>query len=363
MASIGVVIMAGGSATRMGGVDKGLLRLNGRNFLDILLEQVRHVPELLLSVDRPDRYPDCPATRIVDAAPGNGPLQGLAQALDVCRSDALLALAVDMPLFEYGLARYLAAFFRPGTLAVAARDRTGRRHPLCALYSKRAAPVLHRQLAANNLKLRDALALLDAVDAPLEHSAYPDAMLANVNSPEQFAALRSASPPVLAICGVKNSGKTTLLARLIPLLRRRGLRLGVIKHDAHDFTPDVPGTDSFRLREAGAERVAVYSPARLLFTSEGGETGPDALLPAFAGLDLVLFEGGKRTALPKLEVVRASQGGRSVSNPANLLAVCADAPVETDAPVLPLNDGEAVCRFICETFLVCRHDPVSSLSQ
>ena len=59
-------------------------------------------------------------------------------------------------------------------------------------------------------------------------------------------------PAVLAISGVHNSGKTTLLEKLLPVLRSRWLKVGVIKHDGHDFTPDVPGTDSYRLREAGA---------------------------------------------------------------------------------------------------------------
>ena len=67
-------------------------------------------------------------------------------------------------------------------------------------------------------------------------------------------------PAVLAVSGAHNSGKTTLLEKLLPVLRSRGLKVGIIKHDGHDFTPDVPGTDSFRLREAGAEGVAVYWP-------------------------------------------------------------------------------------------------------
>ena len=66
-------------------------------------------------------------------------------------------------------------------------------------------------------------------------------------------------PAVLAVSGAHNSGKTTLLEKLIPLLRARGLKVGVIKHDGHDFTPDVPGTDSFRLREAGAEVLGIAS--------------------------------------------------------------------------------------------------------
>ena len=84
-------------------------------------------------------------------------------------------------------------------------------------------------------------------------------------------------PAVLAVSGVHNSGKTTLLEKLIPLLRARGLKVGVIKHDGHDFTPDVPGTDSYRLREAGAEGVAVYSGTRYLLTEEFRLTEQDLL--------------------------------------------------------------------------------------
>ena len=99
-------------------------------------------------------------------------------------------------------------------------------------------------------------------------------------------------PAVLAVSGVHNSGKTTLLEKLLPVLRSRGLKVGVIKHDGHDFTPDVPGTDSYRLREAGAEGVAVYSGTRYLLTEEFRLTEQD-LLALFErhGYDLVLLEG------------------------------------------------------------------------
>ena len=98
-------------------------------------------------------------------------------------------------------------------------------------------------------------------------------------------------PAVLAVSGAHNSGKTTLLEKLIPLLRARGLKVGVIKHDGHDFTPDVPGTDSFRLREAGAEGVAVFSGSRYLLTEEFRLNEQD-LLALFErhGYDLVLMD-------------------------------------------------------------------------
>ena len=122
-------------------------------------------------------------------------------------------------------------------------------------------------------------------------------------------------PAVLAVSGAHNSGKTTLLEKLLPVLRSRGLKVGIIKHDGHDFTPDVPGTDSFRLREAGAEGVAVYSGTRY-----------QDLLALFErhGYDLVLLEGFKSSGWPKIEVVRREIADAPVSF--QPLAVVGDIP-------------------------------------
>ena len=125
--------------------------------------------------------------------------------------------------------------------------------------------------------------------------------------------------------GGRYSGKTTLLEKLLPVLRSRGLKVGIIKHDGHDFTPDVPGTDSFRLREAGAEGVAVYSGTRYLLTEEFRLTEQD-LLALFErhGYDLVLLEGFKSSGWPKIEVVRREIADAPVSF--QPLAVVGDIP-------------------------------------
>ena len=145
----------------------------------------------------------------------------------------------------------------------------------------------------------------------------------------------------IALAGNPNSGKTTLLEKLIPLLRARGLKVGVIKHDGHDFTPDVPGTDSFRLREAGAEGVAVFSGQRYLLTEAFRLTEQD-LLALFErhGYDLVLMEGFKESGWPKIEVVRSA-----ISNePASFepLAVVGDVPGADFA----LDEPEALADWI-----------------
>lgn len=159
---------------------------------------------------------------------------------------------------------------------------------------------------------------------------------------EWMDAVELKEPAVLAVSGVHNSGKTTLLEKLLPVLKRRGLKVGVIKHDGHDFTPDVPGTDSYRLREAGAEGVAVYSGQRYLLTEQFTLTEQD-LLALFErhGYDLVLLEGYKSSGWPKIEVVRKAVSEGPVSF--HPLAIVGDVP---DAD-FGLDDTEALADWIC----------------
>jgi len=113
----------------------------------------------------------------------------------------------------------------------------------------------------------------------------------------------SVDVPLLVIAGYSGSGKTTLIERLLPELRRRGLRLGVLKHHGHALALDTAGKDSDRFWQAGAEAVAMLSPERtvLMWRSEPAEDLQE--LANRLGVDLVLAEGFKRTHWPRLLVL------------------------------------------------------------
>ena len=121
-------------------------------------------------------------------------------------------------------------------------------------------------------------------------------------------------PAVLAVSGAPHSGKTTLLEKIIPLLRAQGLKVGVIKQDGPAFTPDVPGTDGSRLHKAGAQGVAVFSGGSYLLTEEFRLNEQD-LLALFErhSYDLVLMEGFADSGWPKIEVVRKAVSEEPVS--------------------------------------------------
>jgi molybdopterin-guanine dinucleotide biosynthesis protein B len=151
---------------------------------------------------------------------------------------------------------------------------------------------------------------------------------------------------VIGIAGWSGAGKTTLLTRVIPCLTARGLRVSTIKHAHHAFDIDQPGKDSHTHRHAGATEVLVSSANRFALMHElrgNREWTLDALLEKLSPVDLVLVEGFKTLAHPKLEVFRAV-----VKKPPlhpedeNIVAIASDAPLEAKVPVVSLDDIEAV---------------------
>src|SRR3954462_9369608 len=151
---------------------------------------------------------------------------------------------------------------------------------------------------------------------------------------------------VIGIAGWSGAGKTTLLTRVIPILAARGLRISTIKHAHHGFDVDQPGKDSHTHRMAGATEVLVSSANRFALMHElrgAPELTLGALLEKLSPVDLVLVEGFKREAPPKLEVYRASVGKPLLaSDDSNIVAIASDGPLAARVPVVSLDDAEAV---------------------
>ncbi len=150
---------------------------------------------------------------------------------------------------------------------------------------------------------------------------------------------------ILAVIGHQGAGKTTLICGLIPILRARGYRVGTVKHVGPEVEPDTPGKDSFRHREAGAERVLLYSPRlAALFWHHQGDPVEEYIARYMDDLDLVILEGFKGAEFPKIEVYRS---GEPLAGRIPVLAVVTDRParVPDGTPVLP-PDPELVADFL-----------------
>ena len=155
---------------------------------------------------------------------------------------------------------------------------------------------------------------------------------------------------IYGVIGWKNAGKTSLMERLVAEISARGLRVSTVKHVHHDVDLDQPGKDTFRHRTAGAEEVVLASANRMALLREHRGAEPDlaVILARMAPVDLVLVEGYKRDAHPKIEVVRR-EAGHDLIQPGDPMvrAVATDAALAVLAvPVLDLNDTAAIADFI-----------------
>jgi molybdopterin-guanine dinucleotide biosynthesis protein MobB len=164
-------------------------------------------------------------------------------------------------------------------------------------------------------------------------------------------------PPTICFVGTSDSGKTTLVTRLIAELKRRGYHVGAVKHQHRPLCIDREGKDSRRMAEAGADATVLTAPTGTVATRKTtGQMPPEEIVAQFlADMDLVLIEGFKHSALPKIEVHRATQREellcrRPDNHDPHLLAVASDRAWELDVPVFALDAVADLAAFIIKHF-------------
>ena len=152
------------------------------------------------------------------------------------------------------------------------------------------------------------------------------------------------------VTGWKNAGKTGLMERLVAEITARGFSVSTVKHAHHSFDVDHPGKDSYRHRSAGATEVLLASQSRFALMHElrGTDEPPlSALLARLSPVDLVLVEGYKRDAHPKIEAYRAVTGNPLIApDDPTIRALASDTPLDIDRPVFDLDDTTAIAEFI-----------------
>jgi len=153
----------------------------------------------------------------------------------------------------------------------------------------------------------------------------------------------------IGFIGYSNSGKTTLIEKLVAIFAARGLRVAAIKHAHHGFDMDRPGKDSYRYREAGAQQVLIATAQRwALLTETARPATLEEVLAQLAPCDLVVVEGFRSEGnIPRIEVRRAGNAEAPLfPQDPNVIAVAADHGVDTRLPVLDLNDAAKIAAFV-----------------
>lgn len=357
------VLLAGGAGRRIG-ADKRYLVLEGETLLLRNLAFLRRIfPTVAVSV-APDQTLDLDGDMDVELLPdtfqGASPLVGIATALARYRRP-LFVMAVDIGFPDAAaVARLLGAF--PGH-DVALPAVGSHLEPLFAVYGPACLPPMQALLATGRHRIVEAFPGLEQIQV-----GFPDARpFLNINTLDTYreaqliagATGRSAAvtepaaeaarrPGIVAIVGKSDAGKTTFIEKLVPELLKFGLRIGLVKHDAHGFDIDHPGKDSWRHGRTGAEAYAIASPDRIAYVGRLERELPLVAVVEryFAAVDLVVAEGYKRTAPHRIEVFRRGAGHDGpLCRADEALALISDAPLPHEHR-FGMDDAQDVARFL-----------------
>ena len=158
---------------------------------------------------------------------------------------------------------------------------------------------------------------------------------------------------IIAVCGVKNSGKTTLLTKMVEMLSKKGIKVAVIKHDGHDFSCDVEGTDSDKLSKAGAYGVAVFSKNRIFVHKQLDRDREiereleQELIKQFPEAEIIFLEGMKNSEYCKIEVIRKEISKEPVSNPKGRFLIATDWDLGCfQETAININDVDGIIQII-----------------
>ena len=343
--SYSVGILAGGKSTRMGS-NKALLEFQNETLLGRLTRRFAG-SDLMVSASGKGIYEAAGARFVYDEIKVTGPIEGIRQLLLNAKEEYVFVCAVDMPFVDIDVAEYLAQFISSDydCYVLADEDRI---HPLCAIYSKKALPAIEALIREGKYCLR---AIFDRVRTKfidIRLSALDRKAVKNINTKDEFRAL--SLPVIFAVSGYHNSGKTWLIERLINEFKGAGYSVGVIKHDGNDHISEAEGTDTKRCMAAGAVSTAVFSESGYLISSHRAvdekrliehmkaETPPP---------DIIILEGFKHTAYPKLELVRKEIHPESVADKDSLICLVSDilSPETVSCPVFGPDEVKGI--FLC----------------
>lgn len=367
------VVLAGGRSQRMGGVEKASVLLDDVPLIERAIANLApQVSRLILNANGDQtRFAALGLPVVCDETQDfSGPLAGVLAGLrwavrEEPGSAAVMSVSVDAPFVPRDLVARLSGALADNERAhVAVARSRGQSQYVVALWRTTCATAISDALARGDSKVQRIVASLDPVFvdfADIEVGGAQFDPFFNINTPVDLAVAQLAvagrhpgakfadKPVVFGVAGWKNSGKTTVVEKLVRDFSQRGYRVSTVKHSHHDIDGEADGTDSARHRAAGAHQVVIVSPRRWAVTEgrhdiawrQDAEVPLERVLAALAPADLVIVEGYKRADIPKIEVRRSAQGDGAPLAPIDraVLAVAADHDVGDNAvPAFSLDD-------------------------
>ncbi|MBQ6554052.1 MAG: molybdopterin-guanine dinucleotide biosynthesis protein B [Firmicutes bacterium] len=305
---ISIGILAGGKSSRMG-KNKALMKLNGKSFLEILLNEFKNYSDIMVSQAYDDEYKLTGCRFVSDTETEKGPLEGICRILEAAKNEYVFICAADMPFLKKELANFLTQFISTD-IDCCCIDDGEHLHPLCAVYSKTAARTAQKLISENKLRLTEFLQSVRTKRVSLEYTRFDKKLLYNINTYEEY--LKALRPMLFCVSGIKNSGKTALIEKLTAVFSAEGKKAAVIKHDGHNYISDHAGTDTDRFTKSGAVYSCIFSDDKFSVHAVGKYDENKLIEIVKNDVDIIILEGFKYSEYPKIEIVRKGVSNKSV---------------------------------------------------
>jgi molybdopterin-guanine dinucleotide biosynthesis protein len=369
------VVLVGGKSRRFGS-DKALAEVQGQPLVVRIADRLRAISDdVMLVGNRLERFAGVSARLVPDEIGGLGVVSGLVTSLHQARYPYVFLGACDMPFVDPAVVCFLVSLAEGYDVVMP--QLGGILQPMHAVYGKPALPAIGRLVAAGDacplnflpeIRLRTVSEdEIKPIDSQLrsffnvnkrrdweqmQRILDPGSMVSNASDPIEKEKHMNNKLPVISVVGKSNVGKTTLLEKLLPELKRRGYRVATIKHDAHHFELDTPGKDTWRHAQAGSDCVVISSAEKLAMIQKvEGELTLDDIVAQLPAVDVVLTEGYKRQDKPKIEVSRREMGSQLLCTRDELICLATDQPFDMDVPQFDLNDAVGIVDLVEKRFL------------
>ncbi|MCR5673550.1 MAG: molybdopterin-guanine dinucleotide biosynthesis protein B [Lachnospiraceae bacterium] len=339
-------ILAGGKSSRMG-TDKALIRIGNERIINRISKELEGFSEIIVSAGSNRAYEDMGFHTVYDENVDIGPMEGIRQVLLNAKEEYVFICAADMPFISRELVEYMAGYISSDhdCYVIADEDHI---HPLCAIYKKSVLPVIEELIAGKRYRLREIFSLVSTKYISLDNTVFDKKIVRNINTRKELFEVQK--PLVFCVSGYSNSGKTGLIERLINEFIKDGMSVGVIKHDGHDAFSDLPGSDTDRFKSAGAKCTAVFSDKRYSYSCTDTADANTLIRMMSSSVDppdVIMIEGLKDSAYPKVEVIRRDVFDKSVSPKDSLICLATDCipPESVNVPVFDTDDAKGI--FLC----------------
>ncbi len=298
MNNVCAVCLMGGEARRFNYLNKGLLPFNNNdNFIEQIQNQFQDYDFYFSTHFHLDnlQFP-----QIIDQYPERiGPIGAISSCFNTLKTEYIFITSCDMPFITSELIDYFYAqtLKYPHKTLIAKVDN--KLYPTFGIYARSASTAINAAISTQNYRLVDLIKNIDHQIIDLTTTIFNQQLL-NINDQNTYNKYFK-QPNIVCICGFKNSGKTTLISKLLPFFIKDNLKVAVLKHDAHQFQFDYENTDTMQFVEAGAKHITIFNQQQLaqVINEQFSLTN---YLNQLSNYDFILIEGLKDSDYPKIHL-------------------------------------------------------------